>query len=177
MLDVIDMDYSEPIDKFTEKRMPDEVFNHEDKFTQYEDTIIYYAPKSKKECENEDYSPHTLENMIGVVRKIVDKDGVETDSVAYFIESIYDVYLSGNVSDDTFKRYIEDIYEPKSIRSMTNNESKDDWFKFLNRCKRINETKGNINFNDPDDNTTTSGCSSDLRINGEIENKFPKIFD
>ncbi|NOQ56195.1 MAG: hypothetical protein GQ477_05330 [Nanohaloarchaea archaeon] len=165
----------ENVETYTKRILPEEVICHKDSDKIYKDIMLFYAPKSEIETENDNYSPHKLENMLGVVRIIMDKNYTELDCVAYFIESIYDVCLSEN-KDSDFKRYIEYIYEPKSIRPFNKDDTKKDWFKFLKRYKRINEDtepKIDTNHSNSGNNLSTiSTCtSSDM---WELYNKIKK---
>ena len=168
---------TDKLDKFTEKIKPDQTILHEDKDVYYRDRIIYYL--TDELLEND--SMYRLNNMIGVVREIIDKKDESNHTVAYFIEPIYDVCIAGKSEDDKFYRYIEDIYSPDKIRSM-NSESKISWFKYLMKCKRISEIPESMPDKKKGDNgegntSIVSGCVSDLYDkNWKSEKGFPVIF-
>ncbi|MEA2003753.1 MAG: hypothetical protein U9O53_02220 [archaeon] len=166
------------LDRFTEKILPDQTIMHEDKDVYYRDRIIYYLANIEL-IENN--SMYRLNNMIGVVREIIDKNDENNRTVAYFIEPIYDVCIAGKSVDDKFYRYIEDIYSPDKIRSI-NPESKVNWFKYLMKCKRISEIPESMPDKKKDDNgegntNMASGCVSDLYDNNSVKNGYPVIFD
>ncbi len=161
--------------KFTEKRLPDQTIMHEDKDVYYIDTIIYY--NTDELLEND--SVYRLKNMIGVVREIIDKKNENNRTVAYFIEPIYDVCITGKSDDDKFYRYIEDIYSPDKIGRM-NHESKSDWFKYLMRCKRISEIPESMLDKKKDDSVKGDiypGCVSDLHDKNRGKTELPSAFD
>ncbi len=155
--------------KYTKILLLEETIVHKDENRLYKDTIIYSESAPIKDCD----TLNKFENMIGVVRKIMDLNGTELDSVAYFNKIIYYGECLPEKNSSYFKRYIEDIYEPKSIKPMTDNDSKEDWFLLLETCEEIKDIEDWIKNNNIQ---SYKGCPSD-EFGGKKRTNIPCAFD